>query len=237
MNTKDLNELLKHNNVYCCVYELYFNDDLLYVGSTKDLLIRLRQHSTAKKEIFNRVEFTKCKPSEMTMLEAEKIFTLNPAMNVSMPKNNQYELTTSSARDLAQFTSNLVLRSDNAFNGVGKDGAVKRYIDKDIIDDLKKDISDLISNKIGCSNQISSIMNSVGANRKRNGECWEYAGTVNGENVTDYKYSESKAIGMAFMVAGSIDPSSFFDIKEKDHSLALAMNECGFHDYKGSGCE
>lgn len=237
MKIKELVENLKSNNVHCCVYELYFNDNLLYVGSSKDLLKRIKSHILAKKDIFNRVEFTSCKPSEMTELEARKIFTLNPAMNVSMPQNNQYTLTSSAARDLAQFTSGLVLGSEFAFSGIGKDGAVKRYIDIDEVDDLKKDIRLLISRRLGCSNQINSIIGTISAERKLNGKSSEYAGTVDGRTVTDYKYNESKAIGMAFMVAGSLDPNSFSEIREKDHLLALAMNECGFYDYKGNGCE
>jgi hypothetical protein len=79
-NTMDVNaeNLTKHNYINC-VYFLYNNDTLVYIGRTFILSQRIKQHLHDK--VFNRFNYIQCCDYEAYLLEYEMIETFKPMYN------------------------------------------------------------------------------------------------------------------------------------------------------------
>lgn len=74
----------------CCVYVLMLNGEIVYVGQTVNLPLRLTQH--AKTKDFDSYWSTPVHRSEMSSAEAAYIVALNPRLNTTIPPNMEYVL-------------------------------------------------------------------------------------------------------------------------------------------------
>ena len=66
------------------VYFLFRDDELLYVGKSKHLLMRVGQHMAEGKIPFNRVSWLNYPQEELSRMEAAYIYLLKPSLNQKM---------------------------------------------------------------------------------------------------------------------------------------------------------
>lgn len=62
------------------VYFLILRGEIVYVGKTKNLLVRLGQHADNKVE-FDAYAFIQCKPEELDRMEDSYIYRIQPRFN------------------------------------------------------------------------------------------------------------------------------------------------------------
>lgn len=68
----------------CGIYVLYEDRTCLYVGQSKQLIRRVRQHRSLGVILFNRVEIKLCEPEELDTLEFHTIRELQPKLNQTL---------------------------------------------------------------------------------------------------------------------------------------------------------
>lgn len=73
--------LLKNQKVrkISCVYFLFVDNNLVYIGKTTDLFRRIVDHQ--KDKIFNNYSYLECKQPELTAVERHYIQKYNPVLN------------------------------------------------------------------------------------------------------------------------------------------------------------
>jgi len=68
----------------CGVYFLVMNDEVVYVGQSRDVAYRIRQHQERKKDEFDRVFVVTCDPDMLACVEEAYISELKPKLNVQL---------------------------------------------------------------------------------------------------------------------------------------------------------
>lgn len=72
------------------VYELFLNDELIYVGQSVDVKSRILQHVRAGEIFFDSFNVTNCEKSELNDIEASYIIERGPKRNLTIPVNSIY---------------------------------------------------------------------------------------------------------------------------------------------------
>ncbi len=71
-----------------CVYHLYNNGELIYIGSTNNIYRRIGVH--LNNIVFDRYIFFECNDSDRYEKEAEAIIELSPRLNETLPHQSGY---------------------------------------------------------------------------------------------------------------------------------------------------
>ena len=70
------------------VYCLYFGDDIVYVGQSRNIYGRISQHMNGAPFEFDHFIIKECEPFELRLLEAKLIQELQPKWNKILPAYN-----------------------------------------------------------------------------------------------------------------------------------------------------
>lgn len=73
----------------CCIYFLWSDAQLVYVGKSKNGVFRVDQHMDTKR--FGQFSFLRCSEEEMNLWEGYFIRRYNPKYNVQVPTKQQLE--------------------------------------------------------------------------------------------------------------------------------------------------
>lgn len=73
------------------VYLLVDSGDVVYVGQSRNLALRVSSHIHSEEKHFDSIEFHECDELEMTDLEAMLIATIKPKYNMTIPKCGSYK--------------------------------------------------------------------------------------------------------------------------------------------------
>ena len=92
----------------CGVYELFLDDELIYVGQSKQVQSRIMNHLRNKEIRFDSFNITECDKSELNDIEAEYIIERNPVRNKTIPKNSVYCYKTSMISDITEFFTEVI---------------------------------------------------------------------------------------------------------------------------------
>jgi len=89
MNIENKEDIIKNalnlnTNLQSGIYFLIQNNEIVYIGSSKNPMSRISAH---KDKIFNKYFIKPCDINELENIEAEYIFKYNPKYNKGMPPN------------------------------------------------------------------------------------------------------------------------------------------------------
>lgn len=90
-----------------CVYCLYENEEVVYVGQTVNLQLRVKNHKSDGKT-FSRYSCIPCKPSEMSDLEATLIVKHNPKYNWTLPSSKLFLSKSAAIKKLNAMCAELI---------------------------------------------------------------------------------------------------------------------------------
>lgn len=228
-----LREDLKNKEVFHCVYELYYDNEILYVGSTKKLRSRLASHSAEKKGLFNQVKYTLCSPSEMAFLEAETIFLKNPIMNSTIPTNPKYVPKSQIIKEMKERISDSIESVDNGFLSINDEGCARNYMDIDKMAILLDKIDGVIFDFYGAGTGIEESVDSISTKEVKTDVkyLYNYLGEIDGEVVTDELSSKIMAHKTAYRELVFRNPLKFQHAINNDHRLAVIINKQFKKDY------
>jgi excinuclease UvrABC nuclease subunit len=105
INKKDINVKLKRFNGVYFVYIIRMNDNIIYIGSSKNIYKRFKEHKYQK--VFDSIEIIKCNSfSQALIKERELIFKHNPEDNtfcidqLRMPQVKEFRLGIDNLKDI-----------------------------------------------------------------------------------------------------------------------------------------
>jgi len=96
LNKEEILEKKKKINDVPGIYFLIKEEEIVYIGSSKNTLNRIRHHLTSSKKNFNYyyiIPFKKIKKKNLLLLESEYILKFFPKYNRSIPKPREIGLT------------------------------------------------------------------------------------------------------------------------------------------------
>jgi len=71
------------------IYRLMKDNEVVYVGQTKNIKTRMQQHTSSEKD-FDLVQFYPCEVSSSTRIERDEILRFRPVLNKGLPKTDKY---------------------------------------------------------------------------------------------------------------------------------------------------
>ena len=121
-----------------CVYCLYLDGNVVYVGQTINLTTRLTNHKASRD--FDSFSFFSCSIDDLDTLEAIKIVELSPPENKTLPKNDLF-ICDKDAKKILLNTITELIDGKEVFIGkvrTEKTGSIIYYKNKTIEDIVSK---------------------------------------------------------------------------------------------------
>jgi hypothetical protein len=87
----------EYRHIGPCIYFLVLENEVIYVGQSRTLPRRIRQHLMGvkgEKKVFDRVYFLPTEGSKLDELEAFYIAELHPRLNIMQPQKSVHDLST-----------------------------------------------------------------------------------------------------------------------------------------------
>jgi len=114
-----------------CVYFLYLNDEVVYVGQSANLVVRLSGHS--KQREFDSFSFITTEISELNNIEALSIVEHKPTGNKTLPINDYYASHSKIASQVRDTVMDKITEySESLFVGMAPNKKKIRYVDNDL---------------------------------------------------------------------------------------------------------
>jgi len=123
------------------VYMLVKNDEVIYVGQSRNLKSRVCSH-VGNEADFDYIDFFDVDPFEANNVEADRIVRYNPKFNTTLPKNDTYMAKSTFKREMLSAMNMVIDASPSVFSG-GECRSDVFYYDKGFCASMVKSVLNL----------------------------------------------------------------------------------------------
>jgi len=128
------------------IYRLVKNNEVIYVGQSKNLKSRACSHRGNEAD-FDYVYFFDVDPFDANNIEAENIVNHNPKFNTNLPKNDSYIAKAAFKKEMLSAINMIIDASPTVFDG-GECRSDRFYYDKEFCKSMVKDVLNLHKREI-----------------------------------------------------------------------------------------